>query len=79
MTKSSEVLADAAETPEAGLIGSGFVGIPEAARFLSLSRSKLYQMMDNGQLMYAKFGRSRRIPRRALMQFAERCLLGAGA
>ena len=35
--------------------------VPEVARFLSLSRSKVYQMMDCGQLKYVKLGKSRRL------------------
>ena len=55
----------------------GFIPVAEAARFLGLSRAKLYQMMDAQELSYAKFGRSRRIPRRALREYAERCLVVA--
>jgi excisionase family DNA binding protein len=53
----------------------GFCTVAEAAGFLRVSRAKLYQMMDSQQLMYAKFGRCRRIPRRALREYAERCLI----
>ena len=53
------------------------VQLPEAAKFLSLSRAKVYAMMDQGELVFCKFGKSRRIPRRALREYAERCLVGA--
>ena len=46
-----------------------------AARFLGVSRSKVYAMMDAGELTYAKFGRSRRVPRRALLELAEKSLV----
>src|SRR5262249_24922164 len=59
----------------AGVIDEGFVDVPFAARFLGVSRSKVYAMMDHGDLGYAKFGRSRRVPRRALLELAERCLV----
>ncbi len=36
--------------------------VPEVATFLAVSRSKIYAMMDAGELAYAKFGKSRRIP-----------------
>ena len=54
---------------------SGFATVPESARFLRLSRGKLYQLMDAHELAYAKFGRSRRIPWAALREFAERSLV----
>jgi excisionase family DNA binding protein len=58
------------------LAGEGFVDVVEAGEFLGLSRAKLYQLMDAGELRFAKFGKSRRIPRLALIQYAERCLVG---
>jgi excisionase family DNA binding protein len=59
------------------VIGDGFATVPEAARFLGLSRAKVYQMMETRRLAYAKFGRSRRIPRRALHELARNCLVRA--
>jgi excisionase family DNA binding protein len=59
------------------LIGDGFVTVPKAAEFLGVSRAKVYQVMDAGELPYAKFGRSRRIPRRALHEYAQSCLVRA--
>ena len=38
--------------------------VADAAQFLALSRSKLYAMMDAGELPYVKIGRSRRISTR---------------
>ena len=61
----------------AGVTEEGFVSVPEAARFLHLSRSKVYALMDEGKLTFAKFGRCRRIPRRALAEFAEQSLIRA--
>jgi excisionase family DNA binding protein len=55
-----------------GMVTDGFVEVPQAAEFLSLSRATVYKLMDDGQLAYAKFGRSRRIPKRALLEYAER-------
>ena len=40
----------------------------EASQYLSLSRSKVYAMMDAGELVYASFGRARRIPMRAIRE-----------
>jgi excisionase family DNA binding protein len=38
------------------------VRVTEVAQQLGLSRSKVYQMMDAGELSYVKFGKSRRVP-----------------
>lgn len=35
--------------------------VTEVARFLNLSRSKVYLMMEQGQLPFVKFGKSRRV------------------
>jgi excisionase family DNA binding protein len=58
------------------LTAGGFLTVPEAAAFLRLSRAKVYQMMDCGQLRYAKFGKSRRVPRQALQDLAQAALVG---
>jgi excisionase family DNA binding protein len=69
----SDVLVDEPEE----LVDGGFVSVGEAAEFLRLSRATVYLLMDRGQLRYAKFGKSRRIPRKALMDYAQRCLVSA--
>lgn len=62
------------------LVAEGLVNVPEAARFLHLSRSTIYSLMEAGKLPYIRIGRSRRIPRRSLMQLAVSGLvLGGGA
>jgi excisionase family DNA binding protein len=53
----------------------GLVRVTEAARFLAISRSKIYGLMDSGQLPYVKLGRSRRIPRQALIELAREHLI----
>ncbi len=60
------------------IIDAGFADVNEAAAFLSMARSSIYKLMDAGELTYAKFGKSRRIPWTALKAYAERCLVGAG-
>ena len=60
----------------AELVADGLVTVQEAAQFLSISRSKLYELMDNGELTFVKLGRSRRIPRRALVDLAASGLQG---
>ena len=48
----------------------GFLTVAEAGTFLRLSRSTIYELMDNGELDSAKLGRARRIPRQALLAYA---------
>lgn len=55
---------------EIDLVQDGLAGLREAVRFLGVSRSTIYVLMENGQLPYVKIGRARRIPRRALVQLA---------
>jgi excisionase family DNA binding protein len=55
----------------------GLVRVAEAARFLSVSRSKLYQLMEVRQLAYLKLGRSRRIPRSELTRLIEQNMVSA--
>lgn len=59
--------------PEHGaeqLIVDGLVTVAEACKHLAVSRSFLYSEMDAGALPFCRLGRSRRIPRRALIQYA---------
>jgi excisionase family DNA binding protein len=66
------VSAAAAESGD--VLDAGFMSVPECADFLRVSRSKIYLMMGQGKLPFAKFGKSRRVPRRALMQLAQECM-----
>jgi excisionase family DNA binding protein len=56
------------------LVAQGLVGVAEAGKFLGLSRSMVYLLMEQGRLPFAKIGKARRIPRRALVDFAEQSL-----
>lgn len=40
---------------------SGLQPVNKVARFLSLSRSKVYSLMEAGELPYVKLGKSRRV------------------
>jgi excisionase family DNA binding protein len=42
----------------------------EAAGLLSISRTKVYELMASGQLLSIRIGRSRRIPAEELRRFA---------
>ena len=61
---------------DAALVEDGLMKVAAAAAFLSLSRATLYTLMDRGELPFVKIGRSRRIPRRALVELAARELRG---
>lgn len=50
------------------LVQDGLATVAEAQDFTSLSRSKLYSMMESGHLVFVKLGRARRIPWRALIE-----------
>jgi excisionase family DNA binding protein len=52
------------------LVDGGLASIAEAGRFLSLGRSKIYDLIGRGRLPSVKIDRSRRIPRAALRAFA---------
>ncbi len=58
------------------LVADGLMSLKEAAEFLSISRSKLYEQMDHGELPFVKLGRFRRVPRRAVVWLASRGLRG---
>lgn len=62
--------------PATEMVADGLVRMPEAEKFLGLSRSKLYELMEQGTLPYVKIGRSRRIPRKALSELAASNLVG---
>ncbi len=58
------------------LVDEGLLSVLSAARFLAMSRSSLYQLMERGELAYVKIGRARRIPRRAVVELAAAHLRG---
>ena len=45
------------------------VTLPEAARFLSVSRGSLYDLLTTGQLASVHIGRSRRVPMGEIRRF----------
>ncbi|MCU0310688.1 MAG: helix-turn-helix domain-containing protein [Acidimicrobiales bacterium] len=45
----------------------------EAAKALSISRSKLYELIARGEIESVRIGTSRRISTRALDEFVEKC------
>ncbi len=65
-----------AGSEQQALVADGLMTVREAAAFLRLSRSSVYALMDHGELAFVKLGRSRRIPRRALVELAASVLRG---
>ncbi len=64
------------QTKGAELVADGLLTVREAAAFLRISRSNLYALMDHGELAFVKLGRSRRIPKRGVIELAARGLHG---
>jgi excisionase family DNA binding protein len=48
------------------------VRVSEAARLLSLSRSKAYQLINSGELPAVRIGKTMRVPLAALRDWVER-------
>ena len=48
------------------LFADGCLGVAEAAEFLGVSRSMVYELMDAGQIDHTSLGTRRLIPRRSL-------------
>ena len=55
---------------------SDLLTVQEAVKITRLSRSKVYLLLDAGELPHVSIGRTRRIPRAALMDFMQRHLVG---
>ncbi len=60
-----------------GWVADGFATVEEAADYLGLSRATVYKLMEIGHLPYAKFSKSRRLPWKAMREYAARCMVGA--
>ena len=52
------------------LVEEGLQRISETARFLCVSRSLIYKLINDGVLPTVRIGRSRRIPIRAVRELA---------
>lgn len=51
-------------------VAAGLMRIREVVSYLNVSRSHVYAMMNRGIIPYVRLGRSRRVPRNALMRIA---------
>ena len=57
------------------IVSYGLDRIPDVARFLGISRSQVYAFMAHGDLPYVKLNKSRRVPRKAMLEFARKNLI----
>jgi excisionase family DNA binding protein len=67
----------ATDQSRADLVADGMVTIAEAQEMTRLSRSELYVRMDRGELPFAKLGKRRMIPRKAIIALMAQSLVGA--
>lgn len=58
------------------VMSEGLATLKEAQRFLRVSQSTIYVLMQSGELASTKIGRSRRIPWSALRELVARSLVG---
>lgn len=58
------------------LVADGCLRVRDAVKFLGVGKSTIYKLMDDGHLAYAKIGRTRLIPKRALVELAARNVSG---
>ncbi len=65
----------AAFEKHANLLSDGLMTVNEACEWLGFGRSRVYQLMGSGELVYVKIGNSRRVPKRALVELAARGLV----
>lgn len=63
-------------SPSEVLEGGGLLTVQRAAERLGVSRATLYVIMGAGHLQWVKIGRARRIPEKALQDFAWQNLKG---
>ena len=61
------------------LVKEGLSSVSESASYLGVSRSTVYMLMETGRLPYVKIGRSRRIPKQALIDFVKANLYQVGS
>ena len=52
------------------LLNDGLERVTDAARFLGVSRSQIYRLIDDGVLPYVTIGKTRKIPIRAVRDLA---------
>ena len=62
------------------LLDDGFVGVAEAARWLAISRSRLYELLHGGVISHAQLAGKLVVSRRAVQEYAaQRLQIGSVA
>jgi excisionase family DNA binding protein len=70
-------MLSAAKTPkESPKDAAGLRPVRAVAEFLAISRSKVYQLMETGDLPYVKLGKSRRVRWADVLALVERNTIG---
>jgi excisionase family DNA binding protein len=62
----------AAGDPSPRLRGPALLSVPDAARALAIGRSKLYELIGDGQLGTVRIGRRRLVPAHEIARFVAR-------
>ena len=57
-------------TEKSEILKDGLQRVSDAAKFLGVSRSHIYSLMEQGELPYVKLGKSRRVPKQAVLNLA---------
>jgi excisionase family DNA binding protein len=57
-------------------IGDGLLRVPQVTKLLGLSRSKVYQLMERGELPYVKSDKARRVHRQCVEDYVRRHVVG---
>ncbi len=71
-TRAQAVPEDDETRPTTDVWADGGAPMAEAVSFSGYGRSKLYELMDAGEIPFAKVGRRRIVARRGLRSFLER-------
>lgn len=50
--------------------------VNEVCKLLGLSRTKVYELMETGELVYCRFGTARRVPLAAVQALIDRATVG---
>lgn len=70
-------MSNANETNQ-DLVADGLLTVREACDFLKVSQSELYRLMERGEIQFCRLGSKRRIPKKALVDFAAAGLVKQG-
>lgn len=58
------------------IFDEGFATVTEGANFLRISRSQMYELIRRQEIFSIRIGSLRRIPKKALVEYAMKCAEG---